>query len=93
MKICYKLDDRIICFPLMRDPWWWLQDNPWTKLQPDPWVIDKALKSDVLKSIEVIAAIEKLTQDLSPELREQMHGAIKDVIKRLKLPREITVEL
>jgi len=90
MHYCFELNHREVC---IRVPVAYDQFSVVLKPDPTPWVIDELLIPRVEQDINILSAIDKLADALTPELRESFHNEINRSIKKLELPMDVTVEL
>lgn len=60
--------------------------------QPGPWVTSEALKENFVKDLQVLATIDVLATGLSPELRQQVQGIVRQSAESGGLPEGLNID-
>lgn len=105
-KMCFKTTDgRRICVPIYYervkfpldppgpDPRWFARIVELLGPRPEPWIIDERITPEVRQDIEVLAAINSMLPQASPQLRETMQRTIQNSLAEQSLPEDVVVEL
>lgn len=89
MKLCFDIDGKCICVPILEQyvPTW-LPDPPEVR-----WIESELINPQTVHELQSLATLQAIGNRLGGELGTKVHSLVEVQVSQLKLPKEFKVEL